>query len=310
MSPIKHVLTADSYTKEQLIDLFNSADTIHSSLMNDKERMALATRHIDKQVCSLFYEPSTRTRTSFEAAAMKLGMGVVSTENAGEFSSAAKGETITDTTRVLNQYGFSAIIIRHPQTGAVAEAAGVSSVPIINAGDGKGEHPTQSLLDTYTIYRQFGRLDNLRVVMGGDLRNGRTVRSLAKILAKFPGNHLVFVSLPSLAMSDDMKDILTASGTTFEEITELSEAFASTDVIYWTRLQKERLDAKDALSSGGFTIDASTLKFMKKEAIIMHPLPRVDEISVEVDDDPRAKYFEQAGNGLYIRMALLDQIVS
>ncbi len=305
----KHLLTADEFSPEQLKALFEHADAMRTTLTDEKARKELATKHIDKQVCSLFYEPSTRTRSSFEAAAMKLGMGVVSTENASEFSSAAKGETITDTTQVLNQYGFSAIIIRHPQTGAVAEAASVSEAPIINAGDGKGDHPSQSLLDTYTIYRKFGRLNNLRVVMGGDLRNGRTVRSLAKILAKYQGNHLVFVSLPELQMADDIKEILTATGTTFEESSEMEQAFKNADVIYWTRLQKERLQGDASISSGGFVIDKNSLKYIDEHAIIMHPLPRVGEITEEVDADPRAIYFEQAGNGLYIRMALLDGMV-
>ncbi|HSX46159.1 MAG TPA: aspartate carbamoyltransferase [Candidatus Saccharimonadia bacterium] len=304
-----HVLDADQFTPESILEVFQNADSLRDMLAEPETRLELAHRHNDKQICSLFYEPSTRTRTSFEAAALKLGMGVVSTENAAEFSSAAKGETIEDTTRVLNQYGFAAIVIRHPETGAVARAAAVSDVPILNAGDGKGEHPTQCLLDAYTIYRQFGRLDNLRVVMGGDLRNGRTVRSLAKVLAKYPGNELVFVSIPALQMADDIKEILTQSGTKFSEADDLETAFQGTDVVYWTRLQKERLDPDEPFDSSAFIISTESLGYLPEKAIIMHPLPRVDEISPEVDTDPRAKYFEQAGNGLYVRMALLDQVV-
>jgi aspartate carbamoyltransferase catalytic subunit len=304
-----HVLKADQFTPEDIKELFNKAEQFRTQLETESGRQDLAKRHYDKQICSLFYEPSTRTRSSFEAAALKLGMGVVSTENAAEFSSASKGETIEDTTRVLSQYGFSAIVIRHPETGAVARAAAVSSVPILNAGDGKGEHPTQSLLDIYTIHRHHGRLDNLNVVMGGDLRNGRTVRSLATILAKYPGNKLTFVSIPELQMADDIKELLNNSGTAFSETADLNEAFMDADVIYWTRLQKERLEARDQLNGAGFTIDAKSLKSIPDKAIIMHPLPRIDEIAIEVDSDPRAIYFEQAGNGLYIRMALLDQVV-
>ncbi len=305
---MKHLLTADEFTTEELGKLFERADALRRLSSDKQSRKELAGRYPDKQVCSLFYEPSTRTRISFETAALKLGMGVVSTENAGEFSSASKGETITDTMRVLNEYDFAAVIIRHPQTGAVATAASVSQVPIINAGDGKGDHPSQSLLDIYTIYRHFGRLDSLRVVMGGDLLNGRTVRSLAKLLAKYPNNHLTFVSLPELQMADDIKQILRDSKTDFDESDDMEAAFSEADVVYWTRLQKERLDSTSALAGGGFTIDRAALDRLPKEAIIMHPLPRVDEIAPEVDDDPRAQYFEQAGNGLYIRMALLDQI--
>jgi aspartate carbamoyltransferase catalytic subunit len=305
-----HVLNAGQFTPEIIKEIFELADKFKNDLTNEAARKELAQKHLDKQVCSLFYEPSTRTRSSFEAAALKLGMGVVSTENAAEFSSAAKGETIEDTTRVLNQYDFSAIIIRHPETGAVARAAAVSKVPILNAGDGKGEHPTQSLLDLYTIYRQFKRLDNLKIVMGGDLRNGRTVRSLAKIIAKYPNNKLTFVSLPELQMAGDIKKVLDDSNTLYSETQILAEAFKDADVVYWTRLQKERMETTESLSNGGFTINKDSIKNLPDTAIIMHPLPRVDEIAVEVDSDPRAKYFEQAGNGLYIRMALLDRAVS
>ncbi len=307
---MQHVLTADQFTPEELAQLFDQADTMRTLSADPKGCQELARKHVGKQMCSLFYEPSTRTRISFETAALKLGMGVVSTENASEFSSAAKGETIEDTIRVLGEYGFSAVVIRHPVTGEVARAARVSQVPIINAGDGKGDHPTQSLLDIYTIYRQFGRLDNLRVVMGGDLLNGRTVRSLAQILAKYPGNHLTFVSLPELQMGKDIKTALQASGTGFDETDTMEAAFAGADVLYWTRLQKERLESSNSLTTGGFTITTRSLNALPQQAIILHPLPRVDEIAPEVDADPRAKYFEQAGNGLYIRMALLDQTVT
>lgn len=307
-----NVLTADQFSPSDLTKLFGRADVMRRLSSEKQSRLELATKHLDKQICSLFYEPSTRTRISFETAALKLGMGVVSTENASEFSSAVKGETIEDTIRVLNGYHFAAIIIRHPVTGEVAKAASVSKVPIINAGDGKGDHPSQSLLDVYTIYSHFGRLDNLRVVMGGDLRNGRTVRSLSQMLSKYPKNHITFVSIPELQMGDDIKAMLSKSGTTFDEIDAADTAFKDADVVYWTRLQKERLEASETskLSSGGFTITAKLLGTLPKQAIIMHPLPRVDEIAAEVDSDPRAKYFEQAGNGLYIRMALLDQIVN
>jgi aspartate carbamoyltransferase catalytic subunit len=306
----KHILNADQFTPELLDKLMAQAEVIRQKLKTDKGRRELLASQADKQFCSLFYEPSTRTRTSFEAAALKLGMGVVSTENAAEFSSAAKGETIEDTIRVLNQYGFAAIAIRHPVTGTVAQAAAVSDAPILNAGDGKGEHPSQSLLDVYTIYRHFGRLDNLHVVMGGDLRNGRTVRSLAKLLAKYPGNRLTFVSVPQLQMAEDIKDILHKSQVPFLETDNLATAFKDADVVYWTRLQKERLDAGEKFDSSAFVITAYSLKVLPKQAIIMHPLPRVDEIATEVDADSRAKYFEQAGNGLYTRMALLEYVLN
>jgi aspartate carbamoyltransferase catalytic subunit len=307
---IKHTLSCDQFTPASLNSLFKKSEEFRKALADPKKRRELSGRHKDKQICCLFYEPSTRTRTSFVAAAHKLGFGVASTENAAEFSSAAKGETIEDTIRVINEYGFSAIIIRHPETGSAARAAAVSSAPIINGGDGKGEHPTQGLLDIYTIYREFGKLDHLNIVIGGDLKQGRTARSLAKMLAKYPGNHITFVSVPALQISQDIKDILRKSDTSFSETDSMSEAFKKADVVYWTRLQKERLGKGESFKSGGFVIDAKALKFLPPKAIIMHPLPRVDEINPEVDKDPRAKYFEQAGNGLYIRMALLDEAAS
>lgn len=304
-----HVLNADQFTPEQLTQLFELADGFREAVAHPKQSRELAQKYQGKQLCSLFYEPSTRTRVSFETAALKLGLGVVSTENAAEFSSAAKGETIEDTVRVLNQYDFAAIVIRHPETGSVARAAAVSQVPILNAGDGKGDHPTQSLLDVYTIYRHFGRLDNLHVVAGGDLRNGRTIRSLVKMLAKYPGNRFTFISIPELQIAGDIKDILHEKGLTFIETTDMNSAFKDADVVYWTRLQKERLAAGEALDRGSFNLTTTSIKGLPEKAIIMHPLPRVDEIAAEVDADPRAKYFEQAGNGLYIRIALLDYVI-
>lgn len=305
-----HVLSADQFERDTLGALFEHASELREQLQDTAGRRELATRHIGEQVCSLFYEPSTRTRLSFETAAEKLGMGVISTENAEMFSSAAKGETLEDTIRVLDGYDYSAIVLRHKETGTADRAASVSNTPIINAGDGAGEHPTQSLLDVFTIYDQRGRLDNLNITIGGDLQNGRTARSLAKMLSKYNGNHLTLVSVPELEMGEDIKILLDESGTTYEETADMSEALRSADVVYWTRLQKERLNNPDAVPSGGFTIDQKALEIMPSDSIIMHPLPRVGEITPEVDADKRAVYFEQAENGLYIRMALLDSIAS
>ena len=305
-----NILSVEQFDKDYLAELFKLAAEFEEKLKNPQAAKALAEKHTGKQLCTLFYEPSTRTRLSFETAALKLGMGVVSTENAGGFSSAAKGETLEDSINVINQYGVSAIVIRHPEVGSAEKAAKVSKVPIVNAGDGKGEHPTQALLDAYTIYKQFGRLDNLHVVAGGDLKYGRTIRSLCRLLALYPNNKITFVSLPKLQMQDDIKDLLKKSGTEFSETADIKQAFPSADVVYWTRLQKERLEKADKFDNGGFIIDKSNIDLLPKNAIILHPLPRVDEINPEVDSDPRARYFEQSGNGLYIRMALLDQIAS
>lgn len=290
--------------------IFSQAEEMRLDYHSSEGRRELFHRHIGEQICNIFYESSTRTKGSFEAAAMKLGMGVYETENAGEFSSISKGETIEDTIRVLASYGFAAIILRTKKEGIAARAASVSPVPIINAGDGKAEHPTQSLLDAYTIKREVGRLNGLRVVMGGDLKHGRTVRSLSQVLAKYDDNHITYVSMPELQIGEDIKTILDDHDTSYSETSDMYDVLHDADVIYWTRLQKERLQNPEAIPSGGFTIDKIALEAMSKNAIIMHPLPRVDEITVDVDDDPRAKYFDQAENGLYIRMALLDRAVS
>lgn len=305
-----NILSVEQFDQKYLEKLFSLASSLAGKLENPAETRKLAEKYRDKQLCTLFYEPSTRTRLSFETAAQKLGMGVVSTENAAGFSSAAKGETLEDTINVINQYGVCAIVIRHPETGAAKKAAKVSKVPIINAGDGKGEHPTQALLDAYTIKKEFGRLDNLHLVAGGDLKNGRTIRSLCQLLSLYPNNRITFVSLPELNMQEDIKDLLRKSNTEFSETDNASEAFKNADVVYWTRLQKERLEKSSNFKNGGFIIDQSKINLLPKHAIVMHPLPRVDEIDPEVDNDPRARYFEQSGNGLYIRMALLDQIAS
>jgi aspartate carbamoyltransferase catalytic subunit len=305
-----HILSSEQFDTPQISELFEQADEFRSQLENPQAARELAGRHIGSKLCNLFYEPSTRTRLSFGFAADNLGVRVQGTENARQFSSAAKGETLEDTIRVINEYGVDIIVLRHDKIGAAARAAAVSDAAIINAGDGPGEHPTQSLLDAYTIHRNHGRLDNLHVVMGGDLKHGRTARSLATLLSKYSGNRLSFVSVPELQMSEDITDRLVESGTPFEETTDMYSALRTADVVYWTRLQKERLTHPEALPGGGFTIDAAALEVMPDGASIMHPLPRVSEIDKTVDGDPRAAYFQQAGNGLYIRMALIEQVLA
>lgn len=304
------VLSVEQFDTDYLEKIFSLTESIERRLKDKKATKELAQKHLDKQICTLFYEPSTRTRLSFETAALKLGMGVVSTENAAGFSSAAKGETLEDTINVLNHYGLSAIIIRHTDTGAAERAASVSNVPIINAGDGTGEHPTQALLDAYTIKKRFGRLDNLRIVAGGDLKYGRTIRSLCRLLALYPNNHISFVTVPELQMNDDIKELFKKTGTTFDETDDVTKVFPEANVVYWTRLQKERIENPDSIDISNFTLTPDKVKLLPKDSILLHPLPRIKEISPEVDKDPRAQYFEQAGNGLYIRMALLDSIAS
>jgi len=266
-----------------------------------------------KRMISLFYEPSTRTRASFEMAMDMLGGKVVfSTENARQFSSAAKGETLEDTIRILNGYYPDVIVLRYDEEGGAKRAAAVSKVPIINAGDGTGQHPTQALLDLYTVQKEIGKIAGTAIAMVGDLARGRTVRSLSYLYAKFPGVKIYFVSPEVAKMRDDIKNYLKKHQVWFEEGNDLREVASKVDVIYQTRIQKERgnlLEKHD--EKGSFcVVNQEILNLMKKDAIIMHPLPHVEEIAPEVDLDPRAAYFRQAENGLYIRMALLKMILT
>jgi aspartate carbamoyltransferase catalytic subunit len=266
-------------------------------------------------MATLFYEPSTRTRLSFESAMLRLGGRVINTENAKEFSSAAKGESLEDSIRVVSGYA-DIIVLRYPKEGGAARAAAFSNgVPIINAGDGAGQHPTQALLDLFTIKKRFGKIEGLEIAMVGDLLNGRTVRSLAYFLAKhYPKNTIYFVSPEVSRMKDDIKNYLDRYKVKWIEAEDLKLILPKLDVIYQTRVQKERFKNSDIYSlvceqSDKLAISKRTLKAMKPEAIIMHPLPRICEISYAVDKDPRAYYFQQAQNGLYIRMALLKMML-
>jgi len=306
MASLNHVIEAQQFDRDLMGEIFAVAREMEAVVQhygsNILNRRVMAT---------LFYEPSTRTRLSFESAMRRLGGEVIATESAQEFSSAAKGETLEDTNRIVAGYA-DVIVLRHFESGASKRAAAVSPVPILNAGDGPGQHPTQALLDMYTIERELGRGDGITVAMVGDLANGRTVRSLCYLLAKFEDSHIIFVSPPVVAMREDIKDYLTRQGVRFEERDNLHEVAAEVDVIYQTRIQRERFgdrieDFEQA--RGQYIIDKSILDSMQRHAIIMHPLPRVDEIvAAEVDGDPRAAYFRQAQNGLYVRMALLKMV--
>ncbi|KAE8794244.1 aspartate carbamoyltransferase, chloroplastic [Hordeum vulgare] len=262
-------------------------------------------------MATLFYEPSTRTRLSFEAAMRRLGGEVLTTENAREFSSAAKGETLEDTIRTVEGYS-DIIVLRHFESGAARRAAATAEIPVINAGDGPGQHPTQALLDVYTIKREIGRLDGIKLGLVGDLANGRTVRSLAYLIAKYQNIKIYFVSPDVVKMKDDIKEYLTSQGVEWEESSDLLDVASKCDVIYQTRIQKERfgerIDHYEA-ARGKYIVDKKVLGVLPKHAVIMHPLPRLDEITVDVDSDPRAAYFRQAKNGLYIRMALLKLLL-
>lgn len=308
MSEVRHIVRSQDFSIKQLTHLLDRADA-HTDAVKDPIKVTqLQKLGAGRQVFTLFYEPSTRTRVSFEAAANNLGLRVVGTENAREFSSSAKGETIEDTIRVLCEYQPAAIVMRHHEEGAAERAAVVSSVPIINGGDGRGQHPTQAILDLYTIRRELGMLENLNVVIGGDLANGRTARSLVYLLAKYPGVRFSFVAPESLEMSQDIKDHLSEHGIEYNETQELDGVLKDADVVYWTRVQRERLaEGVDyAHVASRYELGTEHLQQMKQKSIIMHPLPRVNEIKTEVDSDPRAAYFRQAGYGLPVRMALYE----
>ena len=265
-----------------------------------------------KILATLFYEPSTRTRLSFESAIMRLGGNVISTENAKEFSSAVKGESLEDTIRIVEKY-CDCIVMRHYEEGAAQRAADVATRPVINAGDGKGQHPTQALLDAYTIYDEIGRLDDITVAFVGDLANGRTTRSLAYLLGKFGGVKVIFVSPENLKMKDDIKKYFGRHKVKWSEEADLAKVLPLADVIYMTRIQKERMTEEDYLKAKGkYAISEENLGLVRPEARIMHPLPHVEEISLSIateTEDKRVAYFRQAENGLYVRMALLDYLL-
>jgi aspartate carbamoyltransferase catalytic subunit len=304
-SRLKHVISSQQFSRTILEELFARSEEIK------REPHRFMGRLNGRVMAALFYEPSTRTRLSFDAAMLRLGGQTMGTDNAREFSSSAKGETLEDTIRIVSGYA-DVIVLRHYEEGAAKRASLVSSVPIINAGDGPGQHPTQALLDLYTIRDELGRLDGVRVAMVGDLANGRTVRSLSYLLSKFKDIKLWFVAPPQVAMRDDLKAHLDEHSIPWVETEDLESVLPQVDVVYQTRIQKERFTDPEVYNAlkGIYRIDKAAMALMRKYAILMHPLPRVDEISPEVDDDPRAAYFRQARNGLHIRMALLDRLLS
>lgn len=308
---MKHILAAEQFNEAQLSELFYLADQFRATDRLISDRREVMQLHVGRIMLSMFYEPSTRTRFSFGVAARKLGVAVEGTENAAEFSSAAKGESIEDTIRVFNEYGVDVINLRTKEEGHANRAASVSNVAIINGGDGKAEHPTQAVLDMYTIERELGQLTNLNIAIGGDLKHGRTARSLALLLSQYQGNKISFISTPELQIGEDIKAKLQERNTPFEETCEMYDAVSEANVVYWTRLQLERFNENKKLSvnQDRFILDAALLEVLPKEAIILHPLPRQTEIPQSTDNDPRAKYFKQAGNGLYVRMAMLDNIL-
>ena len=307
MDRLYHVLEAQQFDLDLIDDIFSTAQEMEQVVQhygsNILNRRVMAT---------LFYEPSTRTRLSFESAMTRLGGAVITTESAQEFSSAAKGETLEDTIRVVAGYS-DVIVLRHCESGASNRAAAVAGIPVINAGDGAGQHPTQALLDLFTIQREIGRLKKITIALVGDLANGRTVRSLCYLLAKYEGVKMYFVAPEIVRMKDDIKEYLQRHQVLFEEVEDLHEVARQADVVYQTRIQKERFGDRTGeyeQARGKYIVDHSVMDCMQEHAVVMHPLPRVDEIDPEVDADPRAAYFRQAHNGLYVRMALLRMILA
>jgi aspartate carbamoyltransferase catalytic subunit len=297
------VVEVGQFDREGVERLFHRADE-----MRDLPRSAAPLQ--GRILATIFYEPSTRTRLSFESAMLRLGGQVLSTENAREFSSAIKGETVEDTVRIVAGYA-DAIVIRHFEQGAAHRAAAVATVPILNAGDGPGEHPTQALLDLYTIRHELGRIDGLRVALVGDLRFGRTARSLARLFRLTEGTELVFVSPPAVPMGDDVRQTLDAHGVRYADEPDLAAVLPHVDVVYQTRIQRERFATSEEYeaSRGVYVLDRAAMARLNPGAIVLHPLPRVDEIAPEVDADPRAAYFRQAHNGVFVRMALLTSVL-
>ncbi len=306
MDKLPNLVRSQQFSRDILDSLFVSAETVRSQ----PEKYSNSLQ--GKIMCTLFYEPSTRTRMSFESAMLKLGGKIIGTENAGEFSSAVKGESLEDTVRVVSPY-CDIIVLRHKDEQSTERVAPLVSIPLINAGDGSGQHPTQSLLDVYTIWKEFGRVDGLKIALVGDLAHGRTVRSLAYICTKFNDINLTLVSPPPLKISEDIKSYLKENTLNYREEEDLASILPLMDVVYMTRVQKERMNASDYdLAKGKYVINEDNLKLVRKDSRILHPLPHVEEISLSLETeakDKRIAYFRQAENGLYVRMALLHYLL-
>ena len=297
---MRHLLDTTDLTLEEIDDMIALA----TDIIENKQKYA----HVcdGKKLATLFFEPSTRTRLSFEAAMYELGGNVLGFSSA-DSSSASKGETVEDTVRMVSNYA-DIIAMRHPLEGAPRVATTRTLVPIINAGDGGHAHPTQTLTDLLTIYREKGKLENITIGLCGDLKFGRTVHSLIKAMCRYKNIKFVLIAPKELQVPDYIiSDVLIPSGAEYQLVETLEEVMPKLDVLYMTRIQRERFFSEEEYlkHKDAFILDLQKLETAKKDLTIMHPLPRINEISTDVDDDPRAKYFEQALNGKYIRMALI-----
>lgn len=301
---MRHLISPLDLSVEEIDQLIALASDI------EKDRSRYAHVCDGKKLATLFYEPSTRTRLSFEAAMLNLGGSVLGFSSA-DSSSAAKGESVSDTIRVISSYA-DICAIRHPKEGAAYVAASKSSIPVINAGDGGHQHPTQTLTDLLTIHSLKGRLDNLTVGLCGDLKFGRTVHSLINALVRYPNVRFVLISPPELRVPEYIReDVLKAKNIEFKELGNLDEALPELDILYMTRVQKERFfNEEDYIRlKDCYILTPKKMKLAKPDMYVLHPLPRVNEISVEVDKDPRAAYFKQAQYGVYVRMALIMKLL-
>ena len=296
---MRHLMNPLDFSVEELDKLFDLANDIEAN----PAKYAHACE--GKKLATCFYEPSTRTRLSFEAAMLNLGGKVLGFSDAGS-SSASKGESVSDTIRIISCYA-DICAMRHPKEGAPMVAASRSQIPVINAGDGGHQHPTQTLTDLLTIRSLKKRLRNFTIGLCGDLKFGRTVHSLINALIRYPNIQFIFISPPELKVPDYITDMLTEKGIVYQEVIRLEDCMPQLDLLYMTRVQKERFfNEEDYVRLKDFyVLNKEKLSAAKDDMLILHPLPRVNEISVEVDDDPRAVYFKQAQYGVYVRMALI-----
>lgn len=305
-SGMKHLLYSQDLNKEEILAIFEKANH-YLPVVEERRKVSDAE---GKVLATLFYEPSTRTRFSFEAAIQRLGGLLISNSHMEYTSSAKKGETLYDTGRVVSQMA-DIIVMRHPEKGSVAELTSGSIVPVVNAGDGPGDHPTQGLLDLFTIQRELGRLEDLTIAMVGDLKYGRVPHSQCHMLSNFSNISYIFVAPDALQMPQEIVNMLKEKGCGVTQTDDLESVINQCDVLADTRIQKERFESEEEYNKykGVYVITPELMKKAALDMILIHPLPRIDEIEVAVDDDPRSKYFAQVQNGVAVRMAVLAYLL-